>query len=65
MDTNYTLPTMRMVARWADEAVKAMEAGDERHAIRCYALMFGAIARSTGDARRLFKAGLDKGERNR
>lgn len=65
METNYTLPTMRMVARWADEAVKAYEAGDERHVIQCYALMFGAIATSKGEAQRLFKAGLDKGQRDR
>lgn len=62
MDT--TAATLRMVACWAAEAVTAHEAGDERQTIRCYALMFGAIATATDDARRILKAGLDSGERS-
>jgi hypothetical protein len=59
------IATLRMVARWADEAVKAYEVGDERHVVRCYALMFGAIATATGKPAELFKRGLDKDQRDR
>lgn len=51
-----------MVARWADEAVKAYEAGDEAHVVRCYALMFAGIVHAHPDVRPLIKRGLDRGQ---
>lgn len=54
--------SLRMVARWADEAVKAYEAGDEAHVVRCYALMFAGIVHAHPDVRPLIKRGLDRGQ---
>lgn len=58
------IASLRMIARWADEAVKAYEVGDEHRVVICYALMFGAIAHAEGDTRALLKRGLDKGQRD-
>jgi hypothetical protein len=55
------IATLRMIARWADEAVRAYEAGDQVHVVTCYALMFGAIATAKGEPAQLLKRGLDKG----
>jgi hypothetical protein len=57
------IASLRMIARWSDEAVKAYEAGDEHHVVICYALMFGAIVHAHPDVLHLIKRGLDRGQR--
>ena len=54
--------SLRMIATWAGEAVKAYEAGDEHHVVICYALMFAAIAHADPAVRPLIKRGLDRGQ---
>jgi hypothetical protein len=55
--------SLRMIATWAAEAVKAYEAGDEHHVVICYSLMFAAIVHADPAVRPLIKRGLDKGQR--